>query len=73
MGKEHYMRIYKTKTKMVCNRHEYTRTSLIVNNYVLEKVKEFTYFGNRISKGWRSKKEIRARIIQATEEFNKKK
>lgn len=63
--------INKTKNKVtVCDRDELNRTTSVVNNDILEEVKEFTYLRNTIVKAGRNKKKIRARTARAA--FKKK-
>lgn len=67
-----YNKINKTLSNCMQQRCEHTRTSLIVNNAIVEDMKEFTYTESRIIKERRSKKEIRVRIVWAIEALNKK-
>lgn len=61
MGTE-YMKIRKIKTEvMICGKDENIRTSLIVNNGILQNVKKCIYLESRITKYGRSSKEIRER------------
>ncbi|KAI5718650.1 hypothetical protein M8J77_024598 [Diaphorina citri] len=76
MKTKYNMRMNRTKTKvLVCSRNteEQRPRPILIENEYIEIVKEYKYLGSLITSDGTSKKEIKSRIMQAKNAFNKKK
>lgn len=72
LNTKYNMRINKNKTKvMVISKNE-EQVKIILDDFELKQVKEFTYLGGKITQDGRCSREIASRIQQAKIAYNKK-